>query len=178
MAVHRFAVILALMVVSGCASAPVAVGPADIPARNPTAPFASTTRFDTDRFSGAWTIRQAVQPAPFAIALQFGASDAVTWTEQHLGCANRFDGCEAWTDTAMGRLTAPGRFVLDFVGAGEQDIWVLWVDEGYRTAALGSPDGRRGWVMDREAQGGEDRITAARKVLAFNGFDVRRLEEQ
>ena len=48
---------------------------------------------------------------------------------------------------------------------------MVWVDEGYRTAAIGTPDGSFGWVLDRAASGGGDRITAAREILEFNGYD-------
>ena len=56
-----------------------------------------------------------------------------------------------------------------------RQFWVLWVDEGFRTAVLGNPDGTFGWIVDRSTTGGADRIKAAREILDFNGYDTGRL---
>ena len=52
---------------------------------------------------------------------------------------------------------------------------MLWVDDDFRTAALGTPDGSLGWIIDRSATGGTDRIAAAREIMEFNGYDVSKL---
>ena len=48
--------------------------------------------------------------------------------------------------------------------------------EGFRTAVIGSPEGGYGWILDRRATGGEDRITAAQEILDFNGYDLSALQ--
>ena len=53
--------------------------------------------------------------------------------------------------------------------------WVLWVDEEYRTAVIGTPSGAFGAVINRTASIKPDRLRAAREVLDFNGYDVSRL---
>jgi len=53
---------------------------------------------------------------------------------------------------------------------------VLWVDEGYRTAVVGAPNGRSGWILNRDPQIPADRLAAAREILDFNGYDLSRLE--
>jgi apolipoprotein D and lipocalin family protein len=53
---------------------------------------------------------------------------------------------------------------------------VLWVDDGFRTAAVGDPAGRFAWVLDRQPAGGADRIEAARRMLAFGGFDLSAMQ--
>jgi apolipoprotein D and lipocalin family protein len=53
---------------------------------------------------------------------------------------------------------------------------VLWVDEGYRTAVVGAPNGRVGWILNRDPDIPEDRLIAAREVLDFNGYDVSQLQ--
>ena len=58
----------------------------------------------------------------------------------------------------------------------DTQYWVLWVDADYRTAAIGTPSGSFGWIIDRAKSGGEDRIKAARDVLGFNGYDLSRLK--
>ena len=41
------------------------------------------------------------------------------------------------------RIVGPGRLKVRLDGVPVQaDYWVLWVDEGYRTAAVGVPSGR------------------------------------
>lgn len=55
-------------------------------------------------------------------------------------------------------------------------IWVLWVDEGYRTMALGTPSGRFGMILERGAgPTPSDRNAAAREILAWNGYALQRL---
>ncbi|WP_367117647.1 hypothetical protein [uncultured Roseovarius sp.] len=48
----------------------------------------------------------------------------------------------------------------------------MWIDDSGRTIALGEPDGRYAWVLDRSSKGGFDRIQAAREILEFNGYDA------
>ena len=65
----------------------------------------------------------------------------------------------------------PGRFQVPGQPA---PWWVLWADVDYRTLVIGSPDGRVGFMINR---GGfpADRIIAAREILDFNGYDLKRL---
>jgi len=74
------------------------------------------------------------------------------------------------------KSAGPGRLSLSSSDV-EQDLqfWVLWVDEGFRTAAIGTPDGSFGWILDRKRTGGPDRIAAARDVLEFNGYDISKI---
>ena len=58
----------------------------------------------------------------------------------------------------------------------DRRLWVLWVDEGFRTAVIGNPEGTFAWIIDRSQKGGADRITAAREILDFNGYDVSQLK--
>ena len=129
-------------------------------ARDPSAPIWSSTRFEPARFAGDWVVRQAVGAAPRQLAVTSATPDGFGWLA---------DGVPR-----TARLTGPGRFVLDGKGAG-RDVWVLWVDDDFRTAALGTPDGSLGWIIDRGATGGTDRIAAAREIMEFNGYDVSKL---
>jgi apolipoprotein D and lipocalin family protein len=65
----------------------------------------------------------------------------------------------------LAQPSGPGRFSL----AGQEDWWVLWVDSGYRTLAIGTPSGRFGFILDRGAIP-PDRLAAAREVFDFNGY--------
>lgn len=64
----------------------------------------------------------------------------------------------------------PGRFAV-----GGQVWWVLWADADYRTLVIGTPDGGFGFVLDRTGGISGDRMTAARGILEWNGYDLRRL---
>ena len=58
---------------------------------------------------------------------------------------------------------------------GREPIWVLWVDQDYRVAALGTPSGTWAAVLVRPGKGRGDLLTAAREVLDFNGYDLKRI---
>ncbi|NBR90044.1 MAG: lipocalin, partial [Rhodobacteraceae bacterium] len=59
---------------------------------------------------------------------------------------------------------------------GGPEIWLLWVDDDWRTAAMASPDGRLGWIMERGQQT-PDRQKAAREILNWMGFDLEKLRK-
>jgi apolipoprotein D and lipocalin family protein len=69
--------------------------------------------------------------------------------------------------------SGPGRFV-----AGGREYWVLWIDADARTAVIGTPSGAFGAVLNRDPAIPPDRLEAARRVLAANGYDVARLVER
>ncbi len=63
--------------------------------------------------------------------------------------------------------TGPGRFAV----AG-QEWFVLWVDGDYRTLAIGTPSGAFGFVLNRGGKISGDRMTAAREIFDWNGYDT------
>lgn len=65
-----------------------------------------------------------------------------------------------------------GRYSVKMPNGQTREFWVLWVDEGFRTAVLGNKQGDFGWIVDRSTTGGADRIKAAREILDFNGYNV------
>jgi apolipoprotein D and lipocalin family protein len=74
-------------------------------------------------------------------------------------------------------VVGPGRLEVKFdsVPFVSAPYWVLWVDEGYRTAVVGVPSGRAGWILNRDPQIPADRLEAARQILDFNGYDLTQL---
>ncbi len=66
-------------------------------------------------------------------------------------------------------LVGPGRLRVN----GE-DWWVIWVDVGYRTLAIGTPSGRFGIILDRGAIPA-DRLNAAREIFDFNSYRLEAL---
>jgi len=139
--------------------------------RDRSALIGVTSRFDTERFGGLWYVRAQFDPGapqlsfrlmPDAMRLGAPACDAA-------GVCS-----EVAEDLPLRRL-GNGRFSVVMPSGEAREFWVLWVDEGFRTAVLGNPQGTFGWIVDRSTTGGADRIRAAREILDFNGYDVSRL---
>ena len=149
--------------------------------RDTTVPIASKAVFDPARYLGTW-YEVARFPVPFEVgcvkvtaiyALQNDGNISV-----HNLCRNP-DGSVKSEIKGTAEIVGPGRLKVSFpsVPFGASDYWVLWVDEGYRTAVVGAPSGRSGWILDRKPKIPTDRLNAAREVLDFNGYDVTRLME-
>ncbi|MGC1495869.1 MAG: lipocalin family protein [Sulfitobacter sp.] len=139
--------------------------------RDTSALIGATSRFALGRFAGAWTVREYFPTEQrlnnFDVILESGGT--FTWVET-TGQASL--GQDAEQNATLGTITGQGRFRLDW---DDKDYWILWVDEGFRTAVIGTPNGQFGYIVDRSRTGGADRIKAAREILDFNGYDVSKL---
>lgn len=175
----RVRIIAAMLLVSGCAPQmpddPFALLPGY---RDRSVPIASKALFEPERFLGLWH-EVARFPVPFqagcvAFTAEYGRRD-----DGLLSVLNTCTAADGGQTGIVGtaEITGPGRLVLrfgsePFVAA---DYWVLWVDESYRTAVVGTPDGRAGWILNRDPEIPPDRLAAAREMLDFNGYDISRL---
>lgn len=148
--------------------------------RDTSVPIASAAAFDPEAYQGLW-----YEIARFPVPFQEGCA-AVTAEYRLLegGGLSVLNTCREGTidgplRTIEGRadITGPGRLKVAFDGVPfiRGDYWVLWVDEGYRTAVVGVPNGRAGWILNREPRIPPDRLRAALEVLDFNGYDVTRI---
>lgn len=148
--------------------------------RDDSVTIASSANFDAARYVGRW-YEVARYPNPFqsgcpgAIA-DYGLSGTpgvLTVRNICLDAAGLPTGeiTGTATDEGLGRLSVRLQGVP--VAA---PYWVLWVDEGYRTAVVGAPNGRVGWILNRDPEIPEDRLAAAREVLDFNGYDLGQLQ--
>lgn len=163
---HR--VILFALALSGCAMPAVQKQGY----RDPAVPISSSGAFDPARFAGSWSVVAA-----------FGEEAACGATaEEWVAAAEGFDvqgshcvGGAAMGFASQGRIVGPGRIEQAMPGGGET-LWVLWVDADYRIAAVGTPSGRFGRIMSRGPNPRSDLLDGARQVLAFNGYDISRLQ--
>jgi apolipoprotein D and lipocalin family protein len=137
--------------------------------REAEAPIWSAAAFAPAQVTGSWR-----QVAGFAAAPGGCRGGAVTVDPAPGGFAVRgtlcLDGQTRKVD-ALARPVGPGRLSVE----GQEDWWVLWVDSGYRTLAIGTPSGRFGFVLDRGAIP-QDRLAAAGEIFAFNGYTAGALQ--
>lgn len=132
--------------------------------RDRTAPIAATTRFEPEQLAGDWWVRA-----------EFTEDQRVARQVSY-----QLDGAAAFAigpkDGPLVRhdLTEGARWQASKT---QPEVWLLWVDTGYRTAAIGTPDGSFGMILDRAPSGGADRIAAAREILEWFGYDMTKLQE-
>lgn len=160
----RLFALLAFGVLAGCAAPSV-----DGPYRDTGQPLSVTTRSDPSRLAGDWVLRRATPDAAGLTQVSYLPGRAEAFALTRRVCEDDTGRCELRRSTRAATPLGMNRWRLAGEGA-PQEIWVVWVDEGYRTAAVGTPDGSFGWILDRAATGGEDRITAAQEILEFNGY--------
>ncbi len=172
----------AVLLLAGCAAAPgEEVGGLFEVYRNRDVPIASQANFEAARYLGTW-YEVARFPVPFEAGCVGVTAEYALISEGVISVKNtcrNLDGTVRSVIEGRGEIVGRGRFEITFpsVPFGAADYWVLWVDEGYRTAVVGAPNGRSGWILNREPTIPADRLAAAREILDFNGYDLSRLME-
>ena len=167
----------ALALVLGVALAACAPAPAGGAFRNTGVPIYSNAVFQPARLAGDWVQvadfaqvgARACRPGPVRFGPPEAGALALTAQLCLSGTRQVFNGTAA--------IAGPGRLALRGAapaGLG-QTWWVLWVDDGYRTMAIGTPSGDFGFILNRTATLPADRLAAAREVLDWNGYDLRHL---
>ena len=147
---------LAVLLLGACApETPPVAGPTY---RDTDRVIASSLRFDAVAVQGAWQVVAGFDDCPDGAA--FAQAPAGMIAAQLCGLSGLYN------------VIGPGR--LHPVEDGTA-IWFLWLSEDLSTAAVGTPDGRFGWVLNRGPAIRADRLTAATELLDFNGYDVTRL---
>ncbi|NCO85549.1 MAG: lipocalin family protein [Rhodobacterales bacterium] len=148
--------------------------------RDQSVPIASKALFEPARYLGLW-YEVARFPVPFeagcvGVTAAYGQREDGQISVRNT-CRNPDGSVRSVIDGAA-EIVGPGRLKVRFpsVPFVAGDYWVLWVDEGYRTAVVGAPNGRSGWILNRDPQIPADRLAAAREILDFNGYDLSRLE--
>lgn len=172
----------AIALLAGCAGGPdEGQGGFFTVYRDRDVPIGSKALFEADRYLGVWH-EVARYPVPF----QRGCFDVTAeYQLQDDGLLSVLNICrdEAGVETSRisgtAEIVGPGRLKVRFpsVPFVAADYWVLWTDEDYRTAVVGTPNGRAGWILNRSPDIRADRMQAARDVLEFNGYDLAQLVE-
>ncbi|EPX80833.1 lipocalin family protein [Litoreibacter arenae] len=135
----------------------------------------SSTRFDFMRFAGDWMVIESFEQTPREV------------TVSRLTFKPEAGGYRYISKAAISPLAADaeggdwpfltvGQFGRLSPEVGDP-VWVIWVDEDHRTAALGTPSGRFGMIVNRTKSLRPDRLKAAREILAFNGYDITKLRK-
>lgn len=143
--------------------------------RNQDAQIASQTNITAARMSGDWVVRQRYDGF-------LDLFDTMTITQLPnnalqiavmIGSCIESD-CSVGERLVMLAQTGPGRWTPVDPPAfwPDNEVWVMWMDFDSRTAAIGTPSGEFGWIMDRNATGGRDRIAAARDIMDWFGYDL------
>ena len=166
---YKLALMVLLMVV-GCTESPKLDDRQGV-YRNTAIPIYSAAVFDRSRFLAETWTEVATFESPGVAACGGGL----------LGFSTPYPGTQAgyrlcrsggmWTGSGRIEFFGQGRFTI----AGLDDpFWVLWADADMRTVVIGTPSGRFGFILNR---GGfpADRLTAARDILDWNGYDLSRL---
>jgi len=165
----------AALTLGACAATapdPVVLGPSY---RDPNALIGVTSRYDDAKFAGVWYVRAGFDPAMGRTG--FNLLDGPKGRVMRLGAfvCEASGACGDYSDDLPVTRIGKGQFRVTLPDGTPRDFWVLWVDEGFRTAVLGNKTGEFGWIIDRSTKGGADRIRAAREILDFNGYDVSKL---
>lgn len=159
-----------LTLLAGCAVAPD-MAPVY---RDKTVPLTVTTRGSLAEMQGDWMVRAAFPDtaAIDRVTLDRRQDGLFNVTISQADCAQT---CNSLTGTWPAERIAQNRLRLLTDSASDTELWVIWMDDGIRTAIVATPDGQTAFILDRKASGGDDRIAAARDVMDFNGFDIAQL---
>ena len=162
---HRL--ILVCVMLAACAA------PAPTPRtvfRNAGGPIYSSAAFDMAQLEGRW-----LQAAAFSAGDTPGcAPGGAEFSRTGAGLQVTGRLCLSGKQVAFNgpvAPTGPGRFTVPGMG----EWWVVWVDVGYRTLAIGTPSGAWGFVLDEATISG-DRLRAATEIFDFNGYPAPRLK--
>lgn len=144
--------------------------------RDRSALIGVTSRFDEAKFAGVWYVRAGFDPELGKMAFNMRATPQGPVMRLGAFVCDPAGVCGDFAEDLPLKRISNGRYSTKMPSGETREFWVLWVDEGFRTAVMGNRDGTFGWIVDRSTKGGADRIKAARGILDFNGYNVSRLK--
>lgn len=154
----------------------VACAPGPVPGfRDQSVPITATTRFTPQAFTGDWFVIAAYPNAflPGCGPQRWQADTASSAPRLTIFCGQGSAEFEA-------ALTVDPRGVMQLqrrdLDRATRALWVMWMAEDAQTAVIGTPGGEMGWIVNRRPGLRSDRLVAARAIMAFNGYDIDRLQ--
>lgn len=136
--------------------------------RDPAKPIYSNAVLQLSDYAGEWVqvAEFATAPCPPGRITMSPAATGMQITGQLClgGVATDISGPYA--------ATGPGRLQR----GTEAPWWVIWADTNLRTLAIGTPDGRFGFILNKGPDLPADRLNAAREIFDFNGYNLSRLQ--
>ena len=163
-----------LALLAGCAGAPAP----QAGYRAAGTPIYSNAVFQPDRLAGRWVQVADFAPAGAGACAARGLTVTPGAAGQLTVDADLCLGGETRRYAGLAEVSGPGRVRLaaaDPAGLGAE-WWILWVDTDYRTMAIGTPSGRFGFILNRGGAVPQDRMTAAREIFDWNGYNVAQLQ--
>lgn len=144
--------------------------------RTTSEPLVAQADFEPDRYLGLW-YEVARYPVVFqtgctATTAEYGAVDADTVSVLNTCRKGTPDG-PVEQIAGQADIVGPGRLKVRFdsVPFVRGDYTVLWVDEAYQTAVVGTSSGKAGWILARTPEISDRTRQTAESVLAANGYD-------
>lgn len=148
--------------------------------RDDSVPITSFADLDVGRYSGLW-YEIASFPVPFQAGCVATTAEYAVLEPGRISVRNtcREDTLDGPIKQIEGEasVTGPGQLAVRFYSVPfiNAPYWVLWVDENYQTAVVGSPSGRAGWILGRTPEIDPAQYQAALAVLVSNGYDVSQI---
>lgn len=165
-----------MLALGACTSAPQPLVTKVPGYRDQSAVIGVTSRFDARKFEGVWYVREGFDPALGRMAFRLITTPQGQVMRLGAFVCDPAGVCGDFSEDLPVTQLGNGRFRVKMPDGRPREFWVLWVDEGFRTAVLGNKQGDFGWIVDRSTKGGADRIKAGREILDFNGYDLRHLK--
>lgn len=148
-----------------------------LPAAALRAEVRAVTNLDLSRYLGVWH-----EVARYPMIFQRGCTDSKAvyrkLAEDRISVANsctRNGGVAVAEGDAI--VISPGKLAVSFSRfmPFRADYWVLYVDQGYTTAVVGSPGRRFGWILSRSPDRSRESLAPALQTLEANGYDLSKL---
>lgn len=154
--------LIPLLVLAACGAAPKVAG-----YRDPSAPIYSNAVLQVADYAGEWQ-----QAADFSTTTCLPGTVTMQSTPTGMNIVGKLCLSGVFTDVS-GAYAAigPGRLQR----AEDAPWWVIWADTNLRTLAIGTPDGRFGFILNKGTTLPQDRLKAAREVFDFNGYSLARM---
>ncbi len=134
--------------------------------RDMETPITSVALFDPAQFAGHWDVIASYQGGVCGL-------DVVVAKAGVIDLAQR--GCSGDVSHSAAQVSGPGRYTPKGGVNKGVEHWVMWVDQTYRTAVIGTVGGEFGMILNRGRDIPADRMAAAREILDWNGYDLSKL---